>query len=66
MVPAATAANDFARDVRGSWSPIGFTEDRTAERLPATRAAAGGQCGHYHQPLEKIGMKFCSGDCYSR
>ena len=64
--PAATAAADFAREVRRIVIPYRLIVDRTAERRPAARAGAGGQCGYCGQPLKKTGLKYCSRDCYLR
>lgn len=64
--PAATAAADFAREVRRIVIPYRLTDDRTAERRPAARIGVGGKCGYCGQPLKKTGLKYCSRDCYLR
>jgi hypothetical protein len=64
--PAASAAAEFAREVRRIVIPYRLTDDRTAEKRPVPRLGAAGQCGYCGQPLVKTGLKFCSRDCYLR
>jgi CRISP-associated protein Cas1 len=64
--PTATAAADFAQEVRRIVIPYRLTADRTAERKPAARIGSAGPCGYCGQPLKKTGLKFCSRDCYLR